>query len=127
MTRCGVTSVTKGALMQSVRLGLIIAAVWALPSVATAAGAAITEFALPNAGSLPNGIAAGPDGNVWFTEYSGNRIGRITPAGVITEFPVPTPDSQPNGIIAGPDKNLWFTELAGNKIARITPSGGITE
>ena len=113
MTRCGVT---KGTLISPVRLGLLLAAMGVLPSVATAAGAAITEFPLPNAGSLPNGIAAGPDGNVWFTEYSGNRIGRITPAGVITEFPVPTPASQPNGIIAGPDRNLWFTELTGNKI-----------
>ena len=108
MTRCGVV---KRALMPSVTLGLIVAAMGALPGVATAAGQVITEFTLPNAGSVPNGIAAGPDGNVWFAEFSGNRIGRITPAGVITEFPVPTPNSQPNGIIAGPDKNLWFTEI----------------
>ena len=113
--------------MPSVTLGLIVAAMGALPGVATAAGPVITEFTLPNAGSVPNGIAAGPDGNVWFAEYSGNRIGRITPAGVITEFPVPTPNSQPNGIVTGPDKNLWFTEMAGNKIGRITTSGTITE
>ena len=29
----------------------------------------------------PNGIATGPDGNLWFTEADGNRIGRITPTG----------------------------------------------
>ena len=34
----------------------------------------------------PDGIAAGPDGNLWFTEIDGNRIGRITPTGVVTEF-----------------------------------------
>jgi hypothetical protein len=69
----------------------------------------------------------GPDGNLWFTEASGNRIGRITPLGVITEFPVPTTFSDLSGITAGPDGNLWFTEFSGNKIGRITPSGVITE
>ena len=124
MTRSGLAT---RALRPSVELGLIVAAIAALPGVATAAGPPITEFTLPSAGSVPNGIAAGPDGNVWFAEYSGNRIGRITPAGIITEFPVPTPNSQPNGIIAGPDGNLWFTEMAGHKIGRITPAGSITE
>ena len=33
-----------------------------------------------------NGITAGPDGNLWFTEFALDRIGRITPAGVVTEF-----------------------------------------
>ena len=26
----------------------------------------------------------GPDGNLWFTEYAGNRIGRITPSNAFT-------------------------------------------
>ena len=30
-------------------------------------------------GSYPYGIAAGPDGNIWFTELRGNRIGHINP------------------------------------------------
>jgi len=38
----------------------------------------ITEFSLPTGNSKPDGIAAGPDGNLWFTEDRGNSIGRIT-------------------------------------------------
>jgi eukaryotic-like serine/threonine-protein kinase len=38
----------------------------------------ITEFPVPTASSSPSGITAGPDGNLWFTEYDGNKIGRIT-------------------------------------------------
>ena len=80
------------------------------------------------AGSAPQGITVGPDGNLWFTEPTGNRIGRITPAGVITEFSSGlTPNSKPFGITAGPDGNLWFTELTGKHIGRITTSGVITE
>jgi IPT/TIG domain len=31
---------------------------------------------VPTAGSNPSGIAAGPDGALWFTEYLGNEIGQ---------------------------------------------------
>jgi virginiamycin B lyase len=60
------------------------------------------------------------DGNLWFAEYLGNKIGRITPKGVITEFGVPTTNSAPFGITIGLDGNLWFTESQGNQIGLIT-------
>jgi virginiamycin B lyase len=88
---------------------------------------AINEFPIPTPNSGPDGIAAGPDGALWFTESSSDRIGRITTAGAVTEFPIPTPDSNPVGIAAGPDGDMWFTESSGNKIGRITPAGVITE
>ena len=75
-----------------------------------------------------SGIAAGPDGNLWFTEYDANRIGRITPTGVVTEFSAGISEgSAPNGITAGPDGNLWFTESDASRIGRITPSGVVSE
>jgi virginiamycin B lyase len=40
---------------------------------------AITEFPLPTAGAQPAIIITGPDGNLWFSEFAGDRIGRITP------------------------------------------------
>src|SRR5712691_9332341 len=86
-----------------------------------------TEFPIPTAGSSPIAITAGPDGNLWFAEQEGNKIGRITPSGTITEFAIPTSPSSPIAITAGPDGNLWFAELEGNKIGRVTPSGTITE
>jgi hypothetical protein len=90
----------------------------------------VTEFSAGiTVGAFTGGIAAGPDGNLWFTEYgaNGNRIGRITPAGMVTEFDSGiTAGAQLAYITAGPDGNLWFTEQAG-RIARITPSGVVTE
>jgi streptogramin lyase len=85
----------------------------------------ITEFPLPTAGSFPTGIAAGPDGNLWFAEYN-DRIGRITTAGVITEFPLPTTGNGTVAIAAGPDGNLWFTEYDAHRIGRITTAGVVT-
>src|SRR5258706_11690758 len=80
-------------------------------------------------GTGPEHITAGPDGNLWVTEFWSNRIGRMTPSGELTEFPIPTPDSGPRGIVSGPDHGLWFVESAFNRtaIARITTSGVVTE
>ena len=86
----------------------------------------VTEFALSPSTS-PYGITTGPDGNLWFTEFTANRIGRITPDGVVTEFATGiTAGSNPQEITAGPDGNVWFTEFYGN-LGRITPGGTITE
>jgi streptogramin lyase len=38
----------------------------------------VTEFSIPTANSSPFGIAAGPDGKLWFAEFGANQIGRIT-------------------------------------------------
>jgi len=93
-----------------------------------ARGQVVTEFPVSSFAE-PYGIAAGPDGNLWFTEYevNHNNIGRITTTGVVTEFAIPTAGSGPTDVAAGPDGNLWFTELQGNKIGRITVAGVITE
>ncbi len=80
----------------------------------------ITEFALPTAGSQPEGITSGPDQALWFTELAGNKIGRITTGGSITEFALPTTQCWPAGITRGPDNRLWFTEKLGTKIGQIT-------
>ncbi len=53
-------------------------------------GTGLAAVARGQAGAGLAGIAAGPDGNVWFTEGVGNKIGRITPAGDVTEFPPAT-------------------------------------
>jgi len=87
----------------------------------------VTEFPVPTFDSFPDGIAAGPDGALWFTENVGNKIGRITTSGTISEFPIPTAGSRPIGIATGSDGNLWFVERSGDKIGRITPHGAVTE
>src|SRR5207248_1402534 len=38
----------------------------------------IKEFPVPTASSQPLGITAGPDGNIWFTEAAGSKVGRLT-------------------------------------------------
>jgi streptogramin lyase len=74
-----------------------------------AQAATITEYPLAQY-ATPLGIALGPDGNMWFAESVGNKIGRITPSGQITEFPLATAQSYPNYVLAGPRGRMYFGE-----------------
>jgi len=87
----------------------------------------IVEYPIPTVASGAHDIAPGPDGNLWFTEYSASKIGKSTISGAITEYSVPTANSNPAGIVAGPDGNLWVTEFNFNKIAKVTTSGSFKE
>lgn len=90
----------------------------------------ITEFRVPTSGAEPLGIAAGPDGNLWFTEEQGGNIAKITPEGAITEYPVPDcfATCGPLGITAGPDGDLWFVLSFGDgAIGWITTQGAISD
>lgn len=85
----------------------------------------VDQFTPPTADSEPHGIAIGPDGNIWFTELKGNKIGRISASGEIKEFPLPE-NRGPYAIIAGKSE-LWFTEFSGNRIGRMNVDGSLTE
>ncbi len=79
----------------------------------------ITEFPIPKE-NYPNQIAAGPEGNMWFTDSGfggGARIGRITPKGTVTIYPLPSPGhfSELGGIAQGPGGYMWFTERGENE------------
>jgi len=108
----------------------IVAAVASLAVLAAPAHAAltptITERALAPS-SHPVGLATGPDGALWITQWSNAAIGRMTLAGVTTPYTLPTPDAETTAITIGPDGNLWAAESQANAIARITPTGATTE
>jgi streptogramin lyase/uncharacterized protein YjbI with pentapeptide repeats len=114
-------------------IGLVCLTSSPLCSVSDATNHAIHELDLPRTPRLsaPGVIAAGPDGNLWFSDRATPatpRIGRITPAGTVTEFDLPA-TSVPGTLAAGPDGNLWFVDrvATGSRIGQITPTGAITE
>jgi streptogramin lyase len=91
----------------------------------------VRQFVQFGAGSNPNGITAGPDGNMWVA--LNGAIGRFKPAapqdvmGTPTLFPMPD-KGKVVGITSAPDGNLWFTDQnpTAPAIGRITPAGAIT-
>ena len=85
----------------------------------TVLGPTFTEFNAPGT-STPNNLALAPaashNKDVWFTDFAGNKVGRVTSAGVITEYPAW--GTHPNGITGGPAGNadMWVAELTSSDI-----------
>jgi streptogramin lyase len=71
-----------------------------------------------------DGMALGPDGNVWFAEDA--HVGKITPAGVITEYPYSdaTTTNYYGSVTTGPDHNVWVTEYSTTTIDKVIPATG---
>lgn len=97
----------------------------------------LSSFPLPTSQESATDIVAGPDGALWFTEMSDNKIGRITTSGVVTEYPLPNRggagcgETCPAGITVA-DGDLWFAEsqlslAGGDRIGRMTTGGDLTE
>ena len=77
----------------------------------------VTIFPTPsNPG--PEGIAASPDGTVWFTQTTKGNIAKIDNAGVISEGRV-VKGSGPFGITVAANGDPWYTMMAANKIATL--------
>lgn len=101
------------------------------PSGSPTPSATLTQYQTPGTAEFGAGMAAGPDGNIWFAEYSGPAIAMVTTAsnpggpGIVTTYPL-VRGAAPYGITAGSDGALWFTEEGANAIGRITTSGTIT-
>ena len=83
-------------------------------------------------------LAAGPDGNLWFTDYDLTAIGKFNPStGAVNEYPIPAYNDQsqwppipfqtdkPFEITAGPDQSLWF-KLGKTHLGRISTAGSFT-
>jgi streptogramin lyase len=115
--------------------GLVIA----LLSIGSLArGQEIVEFPNPSVRAESLAIAAGPDGNMWFTEITYDETGRfiidtaivrIGATGVMTKFSTPN-DGNPHNvshIATGSDGRLWFTEGSVLAIGQITTSGVFSE
>lgn len=109
--------------MRSLVPKLLIAAVLALAALVpvSAASAAPTVsgiFPLKTELETNNKIAAGPDGNVWFT-LQGKKVGMITPAGTVQEFELKGVEG-PIGIASGPEGRIWVVSTG--KAASFLPA-----
>jgi virginiamycin B lyase len=94
---------------------------WIVCAGSALAAPTITEFPVKTANQYPLGIAAGPDGAIWFTELGADSIGRSTLTGTMTEFT--GLEGPAYTIVTGAEGDLWFAEQSAGKIGRITPQG----
>jgi serine/threonine-protein kinase len=89
----------------------------------------------------PRGVAAGPDGNIYIAEAGGNRVRKVSPAGVISTLAGtggkggfagdggPATAAQlrfPDQVAVGPDGSVYVADVLNNRIRRISNAGIIT-
>jgi streptogramin lyase len=96
------------------------------------AGAVLTTKTITSgitSGAVVDGLVAGPDGRMWFTETNTAQIGATTTAGAVQQYAITAPSGYtcvtPQNIIVGPDGNLWAAAYCGELI-KITTAGSAT-
>ena len=73
----------------------------------------ITMYPVPNSDGIPQDIAEGPDGNLWFTVGPAGPIGMMNATThVVTQFDLQANYQIASGLTTGPDGNLWFTNIS---------------
>ena len=109
-------------------LGILV-----LGNFSPARGEIVLEYVTPTEESSPADLAFDAQGNLWFTELNGNRIGKLvlsqakslTSQG-ITEYNLPHPHSKPHYLTVAKNGMIWFTEGA-NRIGKLDPKTGKIE
>ncbi len=102
-------------------LGMIVlgALVW---PVRPWASRGFVEVRTPHRTDVPIGIAAAPDGTIWFTMES--AVGRLRD-GAIEKVPRRKADVEPLGLAVDADGTVWYTDVPMRAIARLSADGRI--
>jgi streptogramin lyase len=86
------------------------------------------KYDIPTPGIFPAHLAKDAEGNIWFTEFFGNALGRIEVLrGTITEYSLPQGEHSNWFLGSGPwqivfdGRHLWVTEFFDNHILRFDP------
>jgi streptogramin lyase len=114
-------------MFQVILVGLALLACGAIP-VQAALTPTSTSFPAtdpPASETGPYSIAAGSDGQLWFTDPYAHQIGRMTTDGRLTlQAPVPSTWFS-YGIAAGSDGAMWFVSQNPSSISRIDAAGNV--
>ena len=74
-------------------------------------------------GRGPYGIAATPQGTIYFASLAGSYVGRIDPPATgVTVLVPPTPDNGARRVWSDSRGNVWVAEWDGGKLARYDPA-----
>lgn len=82
------------------------------------------RYTLPTPGAHPSVMASDGRGNLWFTEWHGNKIGRIAANGKISEFPIPPEEESPVALTVAADGKVWFSVMFNYDLFRLDPATG---
>jgi streptogramin lyase len=82
------------------------------------------RYDIPMPGAHPSVLASDGKGNLWFTEWNGNKIGRIAANGEIKEFAIPAEEQSPLALTVGADGKVWFSTMFNYDVFRLDPASG---
>jgi streptogramin lyase len=74
------------------------------------------------------GITTGPDNALWFTEYNGRKVGRISAAPFFSEYSLPTGYNNPTSMVSSAG-SMWYLNTTSSSqpfLSKITTSGTTT-
>ena len=77
-----------------------------------------------NLAEIPTDLAIGPDGGIWFTQPTMQRIGRVM--SLAFNF-ITIADSAPLGMAPGLDGSVWFTDEDGNRVGHLGRAGSFIQ
>ena len=76
-------------------------------------------------GSGPYGIAATPEGEIYYVSLAGSHLARVNrDTGQVTLIEPPTPEQGARRIWADSKGNVWISEWNGGQVSRYTPKTG---
>ncbi len=81
----------------------------------------IDDTVFPNTLQNPQDVAMGPNGRIWVSDLSGDKLMEFAGNGLsLGDVPLPG-FKQPDGIAFGPREELWITSSQAGKVARLDP------
>jgi len=90
-------------------------------------GREFRRHAIPTANAHPAVLASDARGNLWFTEWFGNKIGRIAADGTLSEYPIPPEEEMPMALATDADGKIWFSVGFNYDLFRLDPDSGKIE
>jgi len=77
-------------------------------------GTYLFEYSIPTENAFPSDIGIDGFGNIWITEFYGNKLAKINiTSGEITEYYLPHHNSGPNGVSIDSANQIWISERGG--------------
>ena len=84
----------------------------------------LKTFNSPTKGK-PQRLELDKDGNVWFSQRQGNRLGKFDPkTEQFTEYPLPGPEASPYAIGVDRDGIVWYSSHEQDILGRFDPKTG---
>jgi streptogramin lyase len=84
----------------------------------------IVQHQLPDPGSEPWEITAGPSGQIWFAEQGTNMLGEYSEVnGTFHQYPIPSARPTPDGVAVDKSGNVWISELTSSRLGELAEGG----